>query len=117
MHTLSKPAGRPVFPPHADPEGDCLLARWVTARPSVMEVPWPEGFAGGIAHRLDIGTSGAVAVAEDLEELAALREAFRGKRLRKTYRFVSRRDVALLSLRRQRFFVHTSRRLLLVLRA
>ena len=37
--------------------------------------------------------SGAVAVAEDLEELAALREAFRGKRLRKTYRFVSRRDV------------------------
>jgi 23S rRNA-/tRNA-specific pseudouridylate synthase len=61
--------------------------------PGRVEGAWPEGFAGGIAHRLDVGTSGALAVAADPAELAALREAFQSKQLVKTYRFVSRRSV------------------------
>ncbi len=93
MHTVPKPAGLSVFPPHVEPDGDCVLARLLAESPSRAAGPWPEGFAGGIAHRLDVGTSGALAVADDPEELAALRAAFQSKLLVKTYRFVSRRDV------------------------
>ena len=91
MHTLFKPAGIPVFPPHADPDGDCVLSRWLPQHPEQAAVHWPDGFAGGIAHRLDIGTSGALAVAASLDELEQLRSAFRDKALTKSYRFVSRR--------------------------
>lgn len=94
MHTLSKPAGLPVFPPHADPDGDCVLARWLGEHPEAAAAPWPDGFAGGIAHRLDVGTSGALAVAEDVAELEVLRRAFSEKRLEKTYRFLTRRQVS-----------------------
>ncbi len=92
MHTLAKPAGLPVFPPHADPGGDCVLARLLAREPG-RALAWPEGFAGGIAHRLDVGTSGALAVADDPEELEALRVAFAAKGLVKTYRFLTRREV------------------------
>jgi len=93
LHTLDKPAGIPVFPPHADAAGDCLLARMLADAPSRADLPWPDGFAGGIAHRLDVSTTGAVAVADDLDELSALRDAFATGALCKTYRFIARRDV------------------------
>ena len=54
---------------------------------------WPEGFSGGIAHRLDLPTSGAVWVAADPEELARMRALFAGGQLQKTYRFVAARGV------------------------
>jgi 23S rRNA-/tRNA-specific pseudouridylate synthase len=38
---LRKPAGLPVFPPHADPEGDCLLSRWLECEPGLASVDWP----------------------------------------------------------------------------
>lgn len=91
--TLSKPAGIPCFPPHDDPTGDCVLSRLLSADPGRAEVAWPEGFAGGIAHRLDVSTSGALLVADDPAELARLREAFASRALTKTYRFVAARDV------------------------
>jgi len=93
LHTLSKPAGIPVFPPHAHPDGDCLLQRLLAAEPERAQVAWPQGFAGGLAHRLDVGTSGAVAVAADPAQLAALRQAFAEGALHKTYRFLSAREV------------------------
>lgn len=93
LQTMDKPAGLPVLRPNADPDGDCLLARLLAAEPWRREVPWPEGFEGGVLHRLDNGTSGAVAVAASLEELRAVREAFAGRRLRKTYRLLSVRNV------------------------
>lgn len=85
IETWYKPAGLPVFPPHADPDGDCVLARLLAAEPGRASVPWPDGFAGGLAHRLDVSTSGAVAVAADPDELAVLREHFRHHRLTKRY--------------------------------
>jgi 23S rRNA-/tRNA-specific pseudouridylate synthase len=93
LHTLAKPAAIPVFPPHAHPDGDCLLRRLLAAEPHRAAQPWPAGFEGGLAHRLDVSTSGAVAVADDPDHLAALREAFAQRRLRKTYLFVARHPV------------------------
>lgn len=82
-----------MFPPHADPDGDCVLARLLAEQPERADLAFPEGFAGGIAHRLDISTSGALLVADDPEELARIREAFASKGLRKTYRLLASRPV------------------------
>lgn len=90
---LAKPAGLPVFPPHADPEGDCVLARLRAARPEQVEAAWPFGFRGGIAHRLDVSTSGQLLVARSIEDLEWLRELFGRRWLRKRYRFLSARWV------------------------
>ncbi len=93
MITLEKPAGLHVFAPHADPDGDCLARRLRAAQPWRDEVAWPDGFSCGIAHRLDGPTSGAVWVADDLDELARMRGWFAEGRLVKTYRFEARGDV------------------------
>jgi len=90
---LAKPAGVPVFPPHADPDGDCVLHRWRTERPGIMGEDWPEGFSGGIAHRLDVPTSGQVLAAASPDALAAIRAAFSSGALEKRYVFISDGDV------------------------
>lgn len=82
---LYKPAGLPVFPPHADPAGDCLLARWLAAGGGAEG--WPAGFEGGIAHRLDTATSGLVVAARTPADLVRLREEFSSGKLRKIYSF------------------------------
>jgi 23S rRNA-/tRNA-specific pseudouridylate synthase len=79
---LRKPAGLPVFPPHADPAGDCVLRRWA---PDAHPGPWPPGFEGGVAHRLDNATSGLLVAARAPGDLEPLRAAFRGGLLRKFY--------------------------------
>ena len=58
-----------------------------------MDLAFPSGFAGGIAHRLDRSTSGALVVADNPEELARVRRAFVEKSLRKTYRLRAARSV------------------------
>lgn len=85
---LAKPAGIPVFPPHADPSGDCLLRRLLAERPERAE-GWPPGFEGGIAHRLDTATSGLVIAARAPADLAPLRALFAGGALTKQYVFAS----------------------------
>jgi 23S rRNA pseudouridine1911/1915/1917 synthase len=90
--TLDKPAGLPVFPPHADSDGDCLLARLLREQPGRRDIDWPNGFDGGIAHRLDNATSGAVIVADSLEELTTLRGWFADHQLLKTYWLLTDRD-------------------------
>jgi 23S rRNA-/tRNA-specific pseudouridylate synthase len=92
MHTLDKPSGIPVFPPHADPNGDCVLSRWL-AQSQPSSIDWPEGFAGGIAHRLDISTSGALLAADTVDELAEIRRNFASKRYLKRYRFLAAKEV------------------------
>jgi 23S rRNA-/tRNA-specific pseudouridylate synthase len=91
--TWFKQPGLPVFPPHGDPEGPSVLADLLAARPERSFVAWPQGFAGGIAHRLDTATSGALLLADDLDELATLRGLFRDGVLQKVYRFVAARRV------------------------
>ena len=85
---LYKPAGIPVFPPHKDPAGDCLLARLLALHPERAE-GWPPGFEGGLAHRLDTATSGLMIAARTPTHLTGVREDFRSGRLRKFYRFRS----------------------------
>lgn len=84
----NKPAGIPVFPPHKDLDGDCLLAR------TGLEADgWPDHFEGGIAHRLDTPTSGQVLSARTEGDLEWLRGLFASGLLRKVYRFVSAGEV------------------------
>lgn len=56
-------------------------------------VDWPAGFEGGIAHRLDVSTSGALWIADSVDELRRMRERFSGGQLRKTYRLRAARSV------------------------
>ena len=91
--TWDKPAGIPCLTPHADPEGDCVLHRLLAAQPERRAIDWPDGFAGGIAHRLDRSTSGALVVADDLQGLMQVREWFSSKALVKTYRFLAASEV------------------------
>lgn len=91
--TFSKRAGEPTLRPHADPDGPCALRRLLADAPARAQVPWPDGFEGGIAHRLDVSTSGALWVADDPAELRAMRAAFSDGRLVKTYVFRAARDV------------------------
>lgn len=108
--TLSKPPGIPVFPPHAEPGGDCLLARLLADAPWRAALPWPEGFAGGIAHRLDTSTSGAILVADDPDELVRLRGWFADRSLLKRYRLLASRDVAWDDNTCDRSLAHDARR-------
>ena len=86
---LDKPAGLPVFPPHADPEGDSLLGRLLRTRPAQGEQAWPVGYEGGLAHRLDTATSGMVLAATSPEALAWIRSLFETGALHKRYVFLT----------------------------
>lgn len=90
---LNKPAGLPVFPPHADPGGDCVLARLLALRPEQQHHGWPDGFAAGVAHRLDTPTSGALWVARHPDALGELRARISAGGLAKRYSLVSAREV------------------------
>ena len=81
-----KPAGLPVFAPHGAPDGDCLLAR-LRAHGRAAHAAWPDGFDGGLAHRLDTATSGLMLVARSLGALSRLRAEFAGGALSKRYVF------------------------------
>ena len=54
---------------------------------------WPDGFEGGIAHRLDVPTSGQLMVAKSPQILSAIREDFTHKNLLKRYRFLTVKQV------------------------
>ena len=87
---LVKEAGLPVFGRDEEP---CLLAALLEALPEQGRVDWPEGFEGGLLHRLDNHTSGLVIAARSLAALQRGREAFAGHLLSKIYRFLVDRDV------------------------
>jgi len=91
--TLDKPAGLTVFPPHFDRDGDCLLQRLLRDQPWRKEITWPSGYEGGIAHRLDNSTSGAVLAADSLAELELFRGWFAEHRFRKTYLMLAAYEV------------------------
>jgi len=84
---LHKPAGIHVFPPHADPDGDCLLRRLIEDAPEQRDVTPDPAFAGGILHRLDRHTSGLVIAARTPEALTEGRARFATHTLEKVYRF------------------------------
>jgi len=89
---LSKPAGLPVFPPHKDPDGPSLH-RWLLTHYPDQDQPFPRGFSGGLAHRLDTATSGVVLAARSPQDLDRARAAFAAGALHKTYRFLTHKSV------------------------
>ncbi len=90
---LAKPAGVPVFPRHGLPDTACLQSWLEALEPARRDHDWPPGFAAGIAHRLDIPTSGVVLAAATPGDLATLRGWFSERRLTKRYRFITGREV------------------------
>ncbi|MEL7370756.1 MAG: RluA family pseudouridine synthase [Myxococcota bacterium] len=79
---LDKPSGMPTNPLRADETGTLLHAA-VALHSSVASAGPP--LEGGVAHRLDTGTSGIVLVAKTREARVRLRNAFRHHAVRKTY--------------------------------
>jgi len=81
---LDKPAGVPVHPLRDDETGT-LLNALVARRPEVHGVG-EGGLRSGVAHRLDVDTSGVVLFATDEPTWQRLRAAFRAHRVEKVYR-------------------------------
>jgi 23S rRNA-/tRNA-specific pseudouridylate synthase len=86
-----------------------MLARHLRDQPWRLAVGWPVGFEGGIAHRLDSSTSGALVVGDSLEELKAIREDFAQHRMKKTYRFITDRPIEWAENRCGRPIAHAPR--------
>jgi 23S rRNA pseudouridine1911/1915/1917 synthase len=81
---LEKPAGVPVHPLRDDETGT-LLNALVARRPEVHGVG-EGGLRSGVAHRLDVDTSGVVLFGTDEPTWQRLRAAFRAHRVEKVYR-------------------------------
>ena len=88
---LSKPSGIPVFPKKGTNE-DSVLMRLFSQEPHRTTIEWPEGFAGGIVHRLDTPTTGGLLVAENPEYVSHLRDMFSEKIFEKRYLFLSAKE-------------------------
>ena len=108
--TWVKSAGISVFPNRQEPDAQCVVEGLLEQQPWRREISWPEQFAGGIAHRLDISTSGALVVADSLEELTTLRGWFAEKRLRKVYRLRTHKQVPWSQNQCDRSIAHDRRR-------
>jgi len=91
--TWQKRAGCHVFPPHDDSQGDSVLSELLSEQPWRREIAWPTGFEGGIVHRLDGSTSGALLIADELQELAEFRAWFKSGLWKKTYVMRAAREV------------------------
>ena len=81
------------FPYRKDPSKGSMLEQLLLQYPTQYQ-DWPDGFEGGIAHRLDVATSGQLLVAKTPNILLALRSDFAQKRLRKHYRFLTKKSVS-----------------------
>ena len=81
---VEKPAGVPVHPLRDDETGT-LLNALIARRPEIHGVG-EGGLRSGVAHRLDVDTSGVLLFATDEPTWQRLRAAFREHRVEKTYR-------------------------------
>ncbi len=79
---VDKPAGLAVHPGAGRPSGT-LANRLIASYPELQEVGSSE--RPGIVHRLDIGTSGVLAVARTPQAYAELSRAFAERRVEKRY--------------------------------
>lgn len=79
---LAKPSGVPSHPLRPDETGTMLHAA-VAHSPAIAEAG--PALEGGLAHRLDIPTSGALLFAKDAETRDALRRAFTAGAIEKRY--------------------------------
>ncbi len=91
--TVAKPSGMSCFPYRKDPSQPCVLDEILATFPAQKQ-DWPTGFEGGIAHRLDIPTSGQLLIARDSSQLKEIRQAFATKKLIKRYVFLTGKSVS-----------------------
>ena len=89
---LCKRSGVSCFPFRKDPTRACMLTELLLEF-SQQQLAWPQGFEGGIAHRLDVATSGQLLVARTPAQLTELRQDFMTKRLSKRYLFLTQKSV------------------------
>ncbi len=81
---VNKPAGCPCHP--AQPgEGGTVLDRLGAAFPEVLADLGGQPYEGGLCHRLDVATSGALLVARQAAAWAAARAAFSAHAVHKSY--------------------------------
>jgi 23S rRNA pseudouridine1911/1915/1917 synthase len=85
---IDKPAGAPVHPLRTDETGT-LLNALIARHPEVHGVG-EGGLRSGVAHRLDVHTSGVVLFGTDEATWQRLRDAFRSHRVEKVYRALVR---------------------------
>jgi 23S rRNA-/tRNA-specific pseudouridylate synthase len=95
---VRKRAGQPVFPWHRRPawakdDAPSVARQLEDERPEQALVEWPIGFECGIAHRVDVSTSGVIVAARRLDVLTEIRALFSERRLRKRYLFLTDREV------------------------
>lgn len=83
---VNKPPGMPVHPLRPD-ETDTVLNALIARYPRIQGVG-EGGLKSGVAHRLDVDTSGALAFALHPNAWQWLRTAFRQHRISKTYRAI-----------------------------
>lgn len=89
----NKPTEIPVFPKKETPQEDSLLTRLLSLAPSRKEISWPQGFEGGILHRLDTPTTGGVLIAPSVQEVYRQRALFAQQERPKCYLFLSSKHV------------------------
>lgn len=80
---VDKPAGQPCQP-QAPGEAGTLVQQVVEMFPEVAAAG-PDPLEGGLLHRLDVNTSGAVALARSQESYERLRQLFTGDSVVKAY--------------------------------
>jgi 23S rRNA pseudouridine1911/1915/1917 synthase len=85
---LDKPAGMPVHPLRNDETGTLLNA--LVARHPELHGVGEGGLRSGVAHRLDVDTSGVVLFGTEQATWQRLRDAFRAHRVEKVYRALVR---------------------------
>jgi 23S rRNA pseudouridine1911/1915/1917 synthase len=85
---IDKPAGAPVHPLRTGETGT-LLNALIARHPEVHGVG-EGGLRSGVAHRLDVHTSGVVLFGTDEATWQRLRDAFRSHRVEKVYRALVR---------------------------
>ncbi len=83
---IDKPAGMPVHPLHENEKDTVLNA--VAARYPAVQGVGEGGLRSGVVHRLDVSTSGTLAVALNQETWQLLRDAFQEHRTTKIYRAI-----------------------------
>lgn len=90
----NKKSGQSCFVYRDHPERESVLEEMFRQHPTQKQFSWPDNFAGGIAHRLDVPTSGQLLIARSIEQLEELRGLFAQKKMLKTYYFLSHKKVS-----------------------
>ncbi len=83
MIVVNKPGLLPCHPIHGE-ETDTVMNAVVARFPEIAQAG-DKPIEGGLVHRLDNGTSGALIVARDPASFALLRAAIRGGQIERTY--------------------------------